>query len=266
MSPVPRVKEFFKITQNEQREHHINETTTRETMATMTATEEERPISMMAVSTLLHNHANMSEQSKDAMRLMHKEESDGAFINISFPDKIPSPKYESPKCIGYQVQVNLERQKDVQRHKRVELANDIKRLLEQELLNAGYTPHDTVTENPLKAMLFIDIAIASEGNFLGRKLCGDFFVGGAKLVLVWCLQSLETEHVLMGHRSVLIDTVALDGGTWAVKSLAYGMVEDISKRVNKTCHHQRQYLWNSDRCYPILGLPKNESDSSLHLM
>jgi hypothetical protein len=223
-------------------------------MATMTST---------AMTTLLHNQENMSGQSRDAMGLMHKE---GALINIALPDNIPYPKYESPGRIGYQVHVNLERKKDIQRHKRVELAHDVKRILEQEFGNAGYTSHDTVPQKPIKAMLFVDVAIASDGNYYGRKLCGDFFVGGAKLVLVWCLQSLDTQDILMGHRSVMIDTVAMGGGPWAVKNIAYKMVDEIVKLVNMTCHNRRQYLGKSVRSAPILGFSKSSSDSRLDLI
>lgn len=212
-------------------------------------------MSACAMDVLRMNEDNMSDRSRDAMRLMHRE---GIFLKISVPDNIPYPKYPSPGCIGFRVHVNLERAKDLQRQNRVQLAEEVKCILEMEFMTAGYTSRNAKasSQEQLKAMLFVDIAIASDGNRLSRTVCGEFFAGGAKLVLVWCLQAIDDGKVLMGHRSVLIDTEASEGGKWAVLSLAYKMVEDISKQVNQVCHHKHRY-------HSADNLPKYPSESDL---
>lgn len=183
----------------------------------------------------------MSSRTKESLRMLHRE---GSFLQIHLPENI-SQRFDSPKNVGFQVCVALERQKDFSRPKRVNLSNQVKAILDHEFEKVvGYTPYYPAVrpvehESDIQAMLFVNVAVASDGNRYGRMCCGEFYVGGCKLVLVWCLQNRETEEVILGQRSVLVDTSAVGGGEWAVKQLTYRMVDNITEEVNKTLRQKR---------------------------
>lgn len=223
--------------------------TTKETAPTKDARE-----GSSSLESLLQSDEEMSQRGQEAMAFMHSQD----FINVILPENPPKHKFNVPQVIGFRVSVSLERTKDQKRPKRVHLAEDVRNILRQGFSKVGYTELNPSIVQECEAKLFVDIAVASDGNRLGRVCCGEFHAGAAKLVVVWSLQSVKTGEVLMGHRCVKVDTISMGGGPWAVKNLAYSMVDHITVEVNKTCCHQRPFssssLMTRSKSDPYLNL------------
>mmetsp|Transcript_9099 Transcript_9099/g.11562 ORF Transcript_9099/g.11562 Transcript_9099/m.11562 type:complete len:213 (-) Transcript_9099:626-1264(-) len=146
----------------------------------------------------------------------------------------------SPSDANVLVDIGLERPKDANNANRVELAHACKRDIEKIL------SHSFTAQQPSKLILYARIALASERSVLGRVWAAEFGFGHAKLVVLWCLQVVETGQVVSGRRVVKTDSLAIgfadccnsNAGPDAVVRLANRTAYDITREVLRILNHE----------------------------
>lgn len=143
-----------------------------------------------------------------------------------------------PAQVAVVVDIGLERVKDSQNHHRIELARRAKRIVERDLKLC-------FTAQSPQLILHSRIAEASEGSAPGRLSCAG--VGYAKLVVLWCLQRIETGQVVAGHRNFRTDNAGCgvgdlfsrDAGEQAVVHMAQDVARLITAQVNHVLKENR---------------------------